>query len=162
MQEVATSTARKTVMTRSIRLTTVAMVMAMTLGIAGPALAAPGKVDQRGLVNVNVGDVTVQLPIAIAANICDVNVNVLAVQLRNGGAECDADAESGAVLPGVGGGGGGDVDQRGLVNVNVGDVILQLPVAIAANVCDVNVNVLAVQLRNGGAECDAVAESDAG
>ena len=161
MQEVA-STARKTVMTRSIRLTTVAMVMAMTLGIAGPALAAPGDVDQRGLVNVNVGDVTVQLPIAIAANICDVNVNVLAVQLRNGGAECDADAESGAVLPGVGGGGGGDVDQRGLVNVNVGDVILQLPVAIAANVCDVNVNVLAVQLRNGGAECDAVAESDAG
>lgn len=51
-------------------------------------------------------------------------------------------------------------DQRGLVNVNVEDNVVQLPVGIAANVCDVNANVLAVQLREGGAECDAAVEPD--
>lgn len=52
-------------------------------------------------------------------------------------------------------------EQNGLVNVNVSDVILQLPVGVAANVCDVNANVLARQLRTGDATCDAVAMSDA-
>jgi hypothetical protein len=65
--------------------------------------------------------------------------------------------------PGTGGGGGAPVDQEGLVNVNVDGVLVQLPVAVAANVCDANINVLAEQLRNaGGATCDAAADSDAG
>lgn len=52
----------------------------------------------------------------------------------------------------------------GLVNVTVTDVIdgdvlsnnntsLGLALGVAANVCDVNVNLLAKQLRNGGATC---------
>ncbi len=139
-------------------LVTATTVCSIGLVGAGPASA---QTEQDGLVNVNVQDVTIQVPIAIAANICDVNANVLARQERNGGAECDADAES-IATPGTGGGGGAPVDQEGLVNVNVADLVVQLPVAVAANVCDVNINVLAEQLRNGGAECDAVADSGAG
>ena len=131
--------------------------LTMGLLVAGPASA---QTQQDGLVNVNIQDVTIQVPIAIAANICDVNVNVLARQERAGGANCDADATS-IATPGTGGNGGGPVTQNGLVNVNVADLVVQLPVAVAANVCDVNVNVLAVQLRQGGAQCDAVATATA-
>jgi hypothetical protein len=70
---------------------------------APPATAAP--VITGGLVNVTVTDViddvtvTVQdvnvavgAALGIAADVCDVNVNVLARQLRNGGATCTSDA----------------------------------------------------------------------
>ncbi len=50
--------------------------------------------------------------------------------------------------------------QDGLVNVS--DLVVQLPIAVAANVCDLNVNVLAEQLRAGDDDCDAVADSGAG
>jgi hypothetical protein len=137
----------------------VALVAAALLVLSLGAVPAQAQ-TQEGLVNVNVSDVTVQLPIAIAANICDVNVNVLAEQLRDGGAECDADANSDAVFdPEVED--GEAPTQEGLVNVNVSDVIIQVPVAVAANICDANVNVLARQLRGGGAACDAAAESEA-
>ncbi len=139
-------------------LVTAATVCSIGLAGAGPASA---QTQQDGLVNVNIDDVTIQVPIAIAANLCDINANVLARQERNGGANCDADAES-IASPGTGGGGGAPVDQNGLVNVNVSDLVVQLPVAVAANVCDANVNVLAEQLRAGAAECDAVASSEAG
>ncbi len=122
--------------------------------------------DQGGLVNVATGDIgidalnntTVQVPIGIAAQACGVNANVIAEQRRRGGAACDAQATSDAVFT-------PDEDpapqQEGLVNVNVSDVVVQLPVAVAANVCDVNVNILARQFRRGGAECDAVADAGA-
>jgi hypothetical protein len=121
--------------------------------------AMPAEAQQEGLVNVNISDVTLQLPIAIAANVCDVNVNVLAEQLRDGAAQCDADATSDAVFE-------GDDEceaptQEGLVNVNVSCLIIQVPVAVAANICEVNVNVLARQLGGDGAQCDAAATSDA-
>lgn len=46
---------------------------------------------QRGLVNVNIGDVTIQLPIGVAANVCDVNAAVLAAAIVDtGSAECNA------------------------------------------------------------------------
>ncbi len=72
-----------------------------TLGVAAPANAQP--VITGGLVNITVVDVidgdvlsnnNVALGVALglAANICDVNVNVLAVQLRGGGATCTAEA----------------------------------------------------------------------
>lgn len=49
--------------------------------------------------DVNVGNipVTVQAPIGVAANVCDVNANVLAEQERNGGAECAAETTSQAL-----------------------------------------------------------------
>ena len=58
----------------------------MSVGVAAaPADAA----TQEGLVNVAVTDITVQVPIAVAANVCDVSVNVLAEQLDDAD-NCDA------------------------------------------------------------------------
>jgi hypothetical protein len=127
--------------------------------LAAPASAQP---EQNGLINLAVTDVNIQVPVAVAANLCDINVNVLAVQEREGGAECEATADSLARggprdnEPSQGG-----VDQDGLVNVFIDDVNVQVPIAVAANVCDLNVNVLALQLRQGGAHCDADADADA-
>lgn len=59
--------------------------------------------------DVNVGNIpiTVQAPIGVAANVCDVNANVLAEQERNGGAECAAETTSQAL---------NEIVQRQLVN----------------------------------------------
>jgi hypothetical protein len=132
--------------------------------VASFAIAAPATAqDQEGLINLAVTDVNVQVPVAVAANICDVNANVLATQERDGGAICEADATS------LASSGKGDRDgtvgqggtQDGLVNVFISDVNVQVPISVAANVCDLNVNVLAEQLRDGGANCDADAAADA-
>jgi hypothetical protein len=130
-------------------------VTAVALASAAPASAQP--VEQDGLVNVNIQDVEVLVPVSVAANICDVNVGILARQEREGGAVCEATAES-IASPGASDG-GGPVSQEGLVNVNIQGLDVFVPVSIAANVCDINVGVLAEQLREGGAECDATAES---
>jgi len=135
------------------RVTALIAAGALSLGGAGSAAA---QTQQEGLVNVNVENVTAQVPIGIAANVCDVNANVLAEQLRMGGAECDADATTIATN---GPGNGGSTRQEGLVNVNAEDIVVQVPVALAANICDVNVGVLSRQLRAGGAECDATADA---
>ncbi len=80
---------------------TAGLLAAGSVGLAAPAQAAP--VITGGLVNVTVTEVdvltgdflngnTVQVGVgaalALAANVCDVNVNVLARQFRNGGATC--------------------------------------------------------------------------
>lgn len=69
--------------------------------------------------------------------------------------------------------------QEGLVNVNLGDVVVkeiaedinvdvsqipvtvQVPVGVAANVCGVDANVLASQKKDGEAACDAASSSQA-
>ena len=79
-------------------LTVTALMVALT---AMPALAQP--VVTGGLVNVtiidfadvNVEDVTVQVPVAAAVNICDVNAAVLIAQIEDTGtANCEATATS--------------------------------------------------------------------
>ena len=132
----------------------------LTLALISPAAAAPGG-NQAGdtLVNVQISDVTILVPIAIAANVCDINVNILALQVDAGDTTCNATAESFA-SPGPDGGngnGGGNQAGNSLVNVQLDDVLVAVPIAIAANLCDVNVNALAVQLRAGDAVCDASA-----
>lgn len=80
-----------------------ALAGAMAIPMATTASAQPAVVIGGGLVNVQITDVIddvtvvvqdidVALGVAlqIAANVCDVNVNVLAVQLREGGATCEA------------------------------------------------------------------------
>jgi hypothetical protein len=98
---------------------------------------------QTGLVNVNVSDNTVQVPIGIAANICDVKVIALVSGIRDTGeAECTALSTSEAdatVTPGA----GGAASQEGLINVNLENNTVQVPIAAAANICDVDVVVLA-------------------
>jgi hypothetical protein len=114
------------------------------------------------LVNINVGDITVQVPISVAANICGVNVAALAVDVAQfGQTTCDAMSSSGATV--TQSGGGGPVNQTGLVNVNVGNVTLQLPVSVAANVCGLNVALLAVNVLQGAnVTCTAQGQSQAG
>lgn len=140
------------------RLATVVSVMAVSLAFAAPASAQNQAGDS--LVNVQLSDINVLVPIGVAANLCDVNANILAQQERNGGAQCEATATSTAT-PGNGGGGGGNRAGNSLVNVQLDDVTVAVPIALAANICDVNVNVLAQQLRNGGASCTADSNASA-
>jgi hypothetical protein len=118
---------------------------------------------QNGLINVNVEDLILQLPIAAAANVCDVDVVVLATEiLLNDATTCTADAGAEGITDAPAGGGGGPpTRQEGLVNVNVEDNTILVPIAIAANVCDVTVAILATDLEDGSATCDALATSDA-
>lgn len=135
--------------------------LTLVLAAAAPAMGAQNHAG-NSLVNVQVGDVTVQLPVAVAANICDVNVNVLAQQGKAGSPTCTADATSSADAGRDIGSGSSNTAGDSLVNVQLGDVIAQLPIGVAANVCDVNANVLAAQAKLGQAACQATATPTAG
>lgn len=138
-------------------LTSAAALSLGSLALATPASAAP-PVDQEGLININAQDITVQAPIAIAANLCDVTVAVLAQDLADGEAVCNASAESTATRER--GSGDGPVQQNGLVNVNLTDVAVQIPISAAVNVCDVSVLVLAtVTLPAEDVTCEAIADA---
>ncbi len=80
-------------------LSVTAMMLALT---AVPALAAP----QTGLVNVDIGNINVQVPVGVAANLCDINAAVLVADFEDDGeANCTATADSQASNgPGQGGG----------------------------------------------------------
>lgn len=146
--------------------------------IAFAAVPASAQTNQSGLVNVNVSNiylqapVTVQVPVGVAANVCNLDAAVLAHQANTGTAQCRATSTSTALNQAmtqqmVAGGGGGGANQSGLVNVNVSGLAVQLPVTaqvpvgIAANVCDVNAAVLASQLNTGSATCNAHSTSTA-
>jgi hypothetical protein len=141
-----------------------AMATVLSLGFAGPAVAQP--LLQTGLVNIVVGDVTIQVPVAVAANICDVNVAALVGDFRDeGSADCDSQAmadagiEDAVVTPGPP---TTPIVQLGLVNVIIGDVTAQVPIAAALNVCDVNLAILVGDFfDDGNATCTADADSGA-
>ena len=144
--------------TRS-RLAAVLATAALSVGLAAPAAAQP----QNGLVNVAVVDNTVQVPIAVAANVCGLQVGILAQQLRQGPVDCRAAADAVATRPngGGGGGGGGGGQQQGLVNLAITDNTIQVPVGIAANICGVQAAVLAQDLEQGAATCEAEGNAQA-
>jgi hypothetical protein len=129
----------------------------LSLVAAAPAAAQPGNRAGDTLVNVQISDVEVLIPISLAANLCDINANVLARQVRTGDTDCEATAES-IASPGKRSGGGNRAGDS-LVNVQISDVDVFVPIGIAANLCDVNANVLAAQLRTGETTCTATAES---
>ena len=125
--------------------------------LAGLATAIPASAQQQsGLVNVNISDNTVLVPVAVAANICDVNVAVLVSDLRDvGTTTCDALATSNATVTPAPGGGPG-AHQEGLINVNLENNVVEIPIAAAANICDVDVFVLASEiLLNDATSCTA-------
>jgi hypothetical protein len=133
--------------------TLAAVLMAGSIGTAG---AQP---RQEGLVNVYAEDVNVQIPIAIAANICGVAVNLLVQDVQQGPVDCDA--EGVAVAQNDNDRDGRAPRQSGLVNVALVDVNVQVPVAVAANICGVAVNVLAAEIDQGTVDCEAFADSGA-
>ncbi|HEX5860415.1 MAG TPA: hypothetical protein VFY58_01145, partial [Nocardioides sp.] len=83
---------------KRILASTAGLLMAGTASVmaAPPASAQP--VITGGLVNVTVADneilndVNVGVALGVAAALCDVNVNVLAQQLRNAAPTCESDA----------------------------------------------------------------------
>jgi hypothetical protein len=125
---------------------------ALVLALVGPVGAA----NRAGntLVNVQVSDLTILVPISVAANICDTTVNVLANQIDGDAPVCTATADS-AASPGNGGGGGGNRAGNSLVNVQLDDVFLAVPVGVALNLCDTSVNLLSTQVDTGMLTCDA-------
>jgi hypothetical protein len=136
---------------------TLLLAACMAVGLTvTPATAA----NQTGLVNINLEDNVVQVPVAVAANVCNVSVAALVGQIRDtGSAVCDADAFSGAIVRGRDGG-GGNTRQDGLINVNVENNTIQIPIAAAANICDVDVAILVgAILEDDATECDAGAGS---
>jgi hypothetical protein len=133
--------------------------LVLSLAMVGGVAAQPGG-NQAGdtLVNVQISDVFVAVPVAIAANLCDINVNVLARQVDLGDTDCDATAESMA-SPGWNSGNGGNQAGNSLVNVQIDDLAIVVPISLAANLCDIGVNVLAVDIGVGEATCTASAQS---
>lgn len=122
---------------------------------AGALMATPmtaSAATQEGLVNVNIEDVTVQIPVAVAANVCDVTVGVLVDTLT----EAPSDCEAGSIaLAESSDGPGGSTKQNGLVNVNLQDVEVQVPIGIAANICDVTAGVLVQNLTEEFSDCES-------
>jgi hypothetical protein len=132
-----------------------AMLAAMMVVAVSPAGA---QTTQQGLVNVAITDTTVQVPVGIAANICGVAVNILATAANVGDVECTAE---GVAIAEHENGNGGPVMQEGLVNLAVTNTTVQVPVAVAANICGVAVNVLARAVNFGDVQCDAEGVSHA-
>jgi hypothetical protein len=139
---------------------------AMSFGVMGGL--AEAQPTQEGLVNVLVDGVNVQIPIGVAANVCGVAVNVLATAENFGDVDCDSEViviaegndRNGNGGNGNGGNGNGrQGDQSGLVNVAITDVNVQVPVAVAANICGVAVNVLAQAEDFGEVTCTSQAIS---
>jgi hypothetical protein len=139
--------------------TSLAVLAAIVTAFAGSAPATAQ--NQSGLVNVAIVDNTVQIPIGVAANVCGVAVNILASNILNGDTTCSAVSGATATFGGGGGGGGGG-NQQGLINLYVANNTVQVPVGIAANICGVAANVLASNIVNGTATCDAMGNGTAG
>jgi hypothetical protein len=139
-----------------------AVFAAALLSAMGAAPASAQIVQGPALVNVAISDVTVQVPISVAANLCDINAAVLVGDFADdGSATCEATAESIATPgPGDGGGDNGIAQGPALVNVAISDLTVQVPISVAANVCDVNAAILVGDFRDDGdADCTATAES---
>jgi hypothetical protein len=152
-----------------------APVFAVALALGAPSFAMAASNDQSGLVNVNLQaisvaiPVSVALPISVAANVCD--VSILSLQSQTGDMTCTATNNSLALSRAFAvaatdpNGGGANNQQSGLVNVNVQDLALAVPISvavpvgIAANVC--GVSVLSLHEQTGVMTCTATNTSTA-
>jgi hypothetical protein len=83
---------------------------------------------------------------------------VLVTELSDGSAPCNASSNSDALVTTQD---GGPVEQDGLVNVNITDLVVQAPISVAANICDVTVGVLVTRLEDAASPCDAAAVAEA-
>lgn len=133
--------------------------LALSLAAVGGVSAAPGDNNAGDtLVNVQLSNIFILVPVAVAANLCDINVNVIAAQVDAGDTTCNATAES-AASPGWNSGKGGNQAGNSRVNVQISGLTVAVPISLAANLCDLNVNLLARQFALGTATCTATAQS---
>ena len=135
------------------------LVLALTAVLAAVAASPAAAQRQDGLVNVAITDTTIQVPIGVAANVCGVGANVLSTAANLGDVDCDAQGV--AIAQNGGGGNGGSPNQSGLINLAITNTTVQVPVAVAANICGVRVNVLARGLNAGDVTCNATGVSKA-
>jgi hypothetical protein len=135
-----------------------ALVATTTLSLMAAASASAQ--PQNGLVNIRIADNVVQVPIGIAANVCDVNVAVLVNDFLDAAEPCRADATSMAGVF-VESPDGTAQRQTGLINLDISGNTVQIPLAAALNVCDVNVAVLVDLLFDNAATCEARARGQA-
>lgn len=141
-------------------LTTAAALSVSGVALATPALAAPNNnANQTGLINLAVQDTTIQAPIGVAANLCGVAVNVLSAATNVSDVDCTADGVS--LAQADGNGGNNSANQTGLVNVALQDTTVQVPVALAANICGVSVNIVAAFTNVEDVDCEALAMAEA-
>jgi len=135
------------------RRTVVAVAASSVLGLGVSALPASAATKQNGLVNVSLTNVNV--PIGVAANICNVQANVLAAGNFLNPGSCTAISQPTA----TGGGNGGNTSQTGLVNISLTNV--NVPIGVAANICNVQANVLAAGNFLNPGSCTAISQPKA-
>ena len=145
-------------MRTATKLATVTAAGTFALGLATPLATARAATTQNGLVNVSLTNTSIAVPVGVAANICNVSANVLTALVANQSAPCTATSTASATAPAQQ---GGNTRQSGLINISATNTTVQVPIGIAANVCNIAVNVLATQVANGAAACNAVANSTA-
>jgi hypothetical protein len=136
-----------------VRRTTAAVAISGAVVLGAAALPASAATQQSGLVNVALVGNTVQVPVGVAANICNVQANVIATNNFGGNDLCTSASRSTAT---GGGGGGGSTNQQGLVNVAITGNTVQVPIGIAANICNVQANVIAAGNFGGNGICRSV------
>ena len=148
-------------MLKSVYKRTAAALVASSIVILGVAAvpASAQNTQQSGLVNVSLTNTTVQVPVGVAANVCDVAVNLIATNAVSSGGPCTSISRSTAT--GGGGGGGGNTSQQGLVNISLTNTTIQVPIGVAANICNVSANIIASGVTSSGGPCMAVSRVSA-
>ena len=136
-----------------LRRTSVAVATSGALALGIAALPASAATQQSGLVNVALVGNTVQVPVSVAANICNVQANVIAANNFGGNALCTSASRATAT---GGGSGGGNTSQQGLVNVAITGNTVQVPIGVAANICNVQANVIASGNFGGNGTCTSI------
>ena len=152
-----------------------APVIAAALALGAPSFAMAANNDQSGLVNVNLQAISVAVPVSaavpigVAADVC--GVTILSLQSQTGDMTCTATNNSLALSRAFAvaatdpNGGGANNQQSGLVNVNVQQLALAVPISVAvpvgvaANVC--GVSVLSLHEQTGDMACTAQNNSTA-
>jgi hypothetical protein len=152
------------------------LVAAAALTVAASGAFAQG---QEGLVNLSVDDNTVQVPVDVAANVCDLDVNVLSSDFAGTDkTACEIDQETAAqngIDTGNNGNGNGNGNgnndnasndgnngqQNGLVNLSLDGNTVQAPIGVAANVCDVDANVIARDFQGTGESVCSITQEQA-
>jgi hypothetical protein len=136
----------------------VAAVSSSVIAVSVSAVPASAQTTQQsGLVNVALTGNTVQVPVAVAADICGVQANVIASNNFFGNTVCTSASHSTA----TGGGGGGTTTQQGLVNVALTGNTIQVPIGVAADVCGVQANVIASGNFFGNTLCSSISQPTA-
>jgi len=91
-------------MRTAVKLATVTSASTLALGLGTPLATAQAATTQNGLVNVSLTNTTIQVPVGVAANICNVSANVLTSLVGNSTATCTAFATATATAPAMQGG----------------------------------------------------------